>query len=438
MKPSLFFLVASVAAQLDIGITNSLGAKLSPVHNISIGSPLTEIPFQIRLDATRLYVSPSLSSSGLVFNLLDLEAFSETSQCPFNGEDLYIPKKIGIDRISIGGFEVDDYPFVLSDIDGFRLGLALPGPVGYLDDCPNKNFSIVSLMQESGYIKSKAFSLSYFDSAPQVLFGAIDHGAYDGSLYKFKLLHDTPIAKLDYINPGLLLDGIAGFNFLYSNQSIALLSYGPTYLLQSYIDALTDHFNGTQGRNLVLVPCLYLQLTDYISFYFSGVEFPIPEKSFISPPDSSYPGCVLNVAPAITTMQLGDIFMKGRYVVVDYDSGDVALGQAASEEKQETIQEIVSGIPLATTAVFYTYSEWDSTSSDQYVTSYYTMMLKHPDYAMYTGKRSNSDVTVSLDTEAQTATTSALEPSSSSKASADHTFVAGGVMAFFVGALLMM
>lgn len=90
----------------------------------------------------------------------------------------------------------------------------------------------------------------------------------------------------------ILLDGILGSDFS-SELNIAVgirMEYTVLSLPVGTFNELIAHLNAVRaGYNNYLVPCDLLDLTDLVSFYFSGVEIQVPVRDLIF--QNAYFGC---------------------------------------------------------------------------------------------------------------------------------------------------
>lgn len=231
--------------------------------------------------------------------------------------------------------------------------------------------------------------------ANEVLFGAIDHGKYKGPLVKHKLYMNLTVAGEGYsIQPALAMDGMAGYNFLVSSQIVAQINDEDWYLPPEYIAALETYFQDRYGLNLTdYVSCLIMDLTEYISFYFSGVEYRMLDSGFFSSfVENGTTFCYFSGGTMVGSPYIFEISRKvfdHHYLVVDYDHEEIGIAQAATKPNPPTIEELSTGIPLATPAKYYN----SRTSLDETIVIlsdsefYLTTSINPSNYSMYTGER---------------------------------------------------
>lgn len=251
-------------------------------------------------------------------------------------------------------------------------------------------------LKQDGYIQSLSYSIYLGpNNASQalLLFGAVDHGRYDGTLQRVKLvnIYDTyPIRRFD-----IILDGILGDNYVYKEQTYVLLDTSSTLLRlpMGYVKKLRKHFypdrklNRTSQDYYYEIDCKYLNLTELISFFFSGIRIQVPVRDLVF----EFFGCYLGVWPSSRSFQLGTNFLRSAYVVFDLENKEIAMAQAAASPRQATIEEIVSLVPLALEAPHYT-----NTHLEKYIA-----YKKHDGWALTRHKLKASKY--SLSTEGTTA-----------------------------------
>lgn len=250
-------------------------------------------------------------------------------------------------------------------------------------------------LYEDGLIDSWSYAISLGRnnvSEGQILFGAIDHGKYEGQLQKVKMVNTYgDLLGLDAFN--IILDGISGDSFLHRDQTVVLLDSGSTGLLlpELYLEVVQEHFdleyNATAKQ--YEIDCSFLQLSETISFWFSGIEIEVPMRDMVFQSDR----CWLSFTQSNTSYLLGDDFLKNAYVVYDLGNEEIALAQAAAEERPETIEAFLDSIPLALDAPFFTYTALEEfyTTADGYFVST-TKLVQNPLYEFPTLDRSSYDL----------------------------------------------
>ncbi|SGZ50838.1 CIC11C00000004042 [Sungouiella intermedia] len=303
----------------------------------------------------------------------DLSSFRNTSDVfqwwytgNYNGAWGYY----GTDKVQYGNYSGNITFGIASEADYIgELGLGFPD---YQHTSPKSTLNESTFLEqlvEKGDIKSNAYSFQLgINNASEgtLLLGAVDHSKYKGNLQKVKMV--------DLYNDGsdtilILLDGILGKNFSFEmNVAVRIRMEEATlsFPLGSYDDLLEqlDVMEDFSGYDLV--PCTFLNLTDLISFYFSGIEIQVPLRDLVI--QSSYYGCTLALNEYAGPPIIGQDILKSAYVVVDLDNKEVALAQATNSSVED-IEDIASEIPLALEAPLYSYTE----VAEKYYYSYHSL-----------------------------------------------------------------
>lgn len=281
----------------------------------------------------------------------------------------------GNDDVDVLGLTVKGLSFgVCSNVETTGVfGIGLPGletsdgninNYQYYSHIPNDELytyeNFPALLKTQGATQLNSYSVSLGLNDPQegsVLFGAVDHSKYNGTLQKVKM--SNRLVNLGYDNPILseiILDSVTGHKLKEEFQTSVLLDSGSTMssMPQVYIDAIGKHLKGTVTQNYYEVDCGLKTLTEQIVFSFSGIEISTPISSFII--DSNVQGtCLLGLQLSDDSLGiLGDDFLRNVYAVYDLDNYEIALAPAASDNSASaSIEEITSGIPGATEAPNY-------------------------------------------------------------------------------------
>lgn len=434
-------------------------------------SPVLGIPLFMQTTNNETVLRPKdIPTNALYVHINGSQFGNETAW--LNGLELlnYTYMPYGIQRndsiFKLLNYTLESYGYIY---DYVQVGLCLVGTHLMFEDTPSSDLmemSVLDSLLASGDIVTRSFSVTV-DTLFDVLFGEIDHGKYEGPLVKFKHYYDESQDDYSNVHPTLLMDGMAGTNFLvYNPVQVQISSYWS--LPHEYYYTLFDHFKQNYGMDDDgYMPCLVFNLTEYVSFYFSGEEFQIPVNSFVDftydntlmYPYDAYgkyytesAACKLDLGQEDGFVGISEALFHNQYLVVDYDNEEIAIARAATESKPQTIEKISTGIPRATPAKYFSVLVSTTTDSDgyeDYSTSYY------PSYSMYTGghfgfngtetsytTKSDSSIlskSVASTTGGSTKSDHSTKNSSSSKATG-HTQKAGGVMAFvtfFLGALMI-
>lgn len=386
-------LLSVVAAQLACAEPLNERADVSKqTQGVSFGSPPQPVKASFGFDSSELFIPPFINGTNGA-NITRNFTFGDMDDAPNSYTDHPI---FGEQKVVVNGFELQNFTFDGWHSDYIYVGLCLE----YNPD-PEPQYTTISTIEslkDSGYIKSRSFSVFYNTSAleleaNEVLFGAIDHGKYEGPLVKHKLYMNLTVAGEGYtIHPTLAMDGMAGYNFLVSEQIVTLITDDYWYLPPEYIAALDTYFQDRYGFNLTNVSCLIMDLTEYISFYFSGVEYRMLDSGFFSSYVENgttfcyFPGGTID--SILFNYEISRKLFSHHYLVVDYDHEEIGIAQAATKSNPPTIEELSTGIPLATPAKYYSYTSLDETVVILSDSEFYLTTSIHPsNYSMYTGER---------------------------------------------------
>lgn len=227
-------------------------------------------------------------------------------------------------------------------------------------------------LKEEGLVKSHAYSILLGRnnaSEGELLFGAVDHGKYDGQLQRVKIVNEYEEAG--YKEPfafDIILDGISSDDYEFREQTSVLLDTGSTLLRlpYAYFYELYDYLDlraSQESSSLYEIDCNYLNLDQTLSFYFSGIEIQVPLRDLVY----QYYGCYFGIRGSLYSHILGANILKNAYVVYDLDNEEIAMAQAAADERPETIEEISSTVPLALKAPYYSKTKL----AEYYVTDRY-------------------------------------------------------------------
>lgn len=263
---------------------------------------------------------------------------------------------LGTDVVEFGGtssnitFGVGYYASTIG-----QLGL------GFEYDSTQSNFtSFGDLLVKEGVISRNAYSLQLGANNASdgvLMYGAVDHGRYHGTLQKMKMVNTSADGQFDAILinfDGILYSG--GWN---SSNSSVIIDIAEEWLIlpSSVVLKLAELLHGYRDStdNSYQVPCFNLELRDVIRFYFSGVELQVPVRDLVF---QLYSSCLVSLIPYNEGPYIiGQDVLKSAYLVVDLEGREVAMAQANSISNGENIEEIGTDIPLASEAPLYSYSE---------------------------------------------------------------------------------
>lgn len=279
----------------------------------------------------------------------------------------------GTDYVSILNANISDVSFAVVNktSSGFGvLGIGLEGlettfSLGSQRSYTYENFPV--RLKNSGIINKVAYSLYLNDdtaSSGLVLFGAVDHAKYSGQLYTVPIIN----VYADYYDHPIRLDvALDSISFETSSSNItavngtmaALLDSGTTYTyLPSWaLDNLASSMSGSYSLSMGLyqVSCDYSSDDAYAVFDFSGARIKVPLSDLVVSYSRS---CYLTILEQSLTIGgveyavLGDNFLRSAYVVYDLEDYQISLAQA-SYSSEEDIDVILSSVPLAVSADYY-------------------------------------------------------------------------------------
>lgn len=386
---------------------------------LDIGTPSQEVTVLVDTGSSDLWVmgsnnpycSRSRNSQIASEDLIDCEEFGtfnidqsstwskNDSAPPFfisYGDSTFASGIWGQDRLHLEDLNITGLSFAVANRTNSTvgvLGLGLPGLEttnsgrnGYQYD----NFPLV--LQRAGATKSSSYSLflnSLQEEHGSVLFGAVDHSKYTGSLYTIPLINT--LQRYGYSQPiqfevtlqgiGLSGDDTESNTTLTTTKIPALLDSGTTltYLPQSILDNLADRIGATFAARYgyYVVPCnpagdsssAFDDDTNLV-FDFGGFHIDTPLNDYLI--SVSRNTCILGLIPQDSNSAiLGDTFLTHAYVVYDLENLEISMAQAryindydAEDHNDDDIELINStgGVPGATRAAGYS-NTWSTSVS---------------------------------------------------------------------------
>jgi len=302
----------------------------------------------------------------------------------------------GYDDIVIADVTVEDLSFAVvraaSSPMGV-LGLGLENLESVDLDTPLYANLPVKMKQE-GIIEKIAYSL-YLNSpdaaSGSVLFGAVDHAKYTGTLMTVPVLNGEIEYGTDLtIDLVVALDGISFLNGkdeigISTNMYEVLLDSGTslTYVPQDLADLIGE----TLGAELdsygdYILPC---NVSDsyFLVFNFSGSKIKVPLNNFLVPLLES-DQCIMGIVGQYDSLViLGDNFLRSAYVVYDLEDLEISIANVKYTDDSD-IESIVSNVPSASTAPGYHSTDIDMYALESMATT--TLLLE-----VATGSVSTSD-----------------------------------------------
>lgn len=292
----------------------------------------------------------------------------------------------GTDTVGFGNVNVTNLSIAIANRTSSQvgvLGIGLPGlettnvgsTVSYSSAYQYENLPM--RLKSTGIINTNAYSL-FLNKAGSltgtVLFGAVDHAKYSGSLQLLPVLRlalqgrDLAPQRLQIVLSGVLIHGNQQNVSISSAPITALLDSGTTYsyfpsnVVNNIVNLLGAQIS--PASSIYQVSCNYINDGYNVTFSFSGVTIDVPLSSWIL---KSRDTCYLTIfslgssSSTSPSVILGDNFLQSAYVVYDLENYQIALAPVVYTD-QEDIEVISSTIPLAVTAAGYS-----STSTAYYV-----------------------------------------------------------------------
>lgn len=309
----------------------------------------------------------------------------------------------GTDDVNIGDISLKDCSIGLatkSNNSNPVLGIGLKATEStnqaYSQDSePFTYDNVPILMVQQGYIDSSAYSLYLNDinsESGQILFGGVDHCAYEGSLTTLPLVKTVPgysqAVELAIQMTSFAITGDDGNSVNYSVKVNypALLDSGtsfamlPDKLTQNIMDALDAQYEPSIGY--YITECNSVGPDAGLLFGFNGAQVKVPFSQILIPltdnnnralTDSDGNAmCAVGIlglgdnGVAGTSLEiiLGDTFLRSAYVVYDLENYEIALAQAKYNATCTSIEAISDKIPRATSASDYSQAEPTYTGLD--------------------------------------------------------------------------
>ena len=375
--------------------------------SLEIGTPAQNITVLVDTGSSDLWVSNSDNpycqnnynpNSGISYtNTIDCEEYGtfdpsassswSSNSTTFNinyGDTTFARGVWGQDRLHLEDLNVTGLSFAVANRSNSTvgvLGIGLPGlEVTYTGSATGRsyqydNFPLV--LKRNGAIEANVYSLYLNDSDAShgtVLFGAVDHSKYEGSLYTIPLVNT--LSANGFQNPvqfDVTLQGI-GMTFengtsqktLTTTKIPALLDSGTTltYLPESLVTTIAKQINASYSSRLgyYTIACpetskktaAALDGTQLV-FDFGGFYINATLEHFLVRASEST--CLLGILPQTAhSALLGDSFLTNAYVVYDLENKEISMAQAKYDSDTSDIEVVSSGassIPSATPAPLY-------------------------------------------------------------------------------------
>lgn len=219
------------------------------------------------------------------------------------------------------------------------------------------------LLKSQGHISHTGYSLYLTQGSGSVLFGAVDHAKYSGTLQTVPMLdtylYSSTPSHFYVIMNSILMEG-GSSNFTVTDRNIAVLFDSGTtisYLPYSIYIQFGAMLGGTYTSYGYRVSCTYYSNSYHFVFNFSGVQIRVPFSEMILEYSS---GCYLDVSSLgrYNVATFGDNFLRSAYVVHDLENYEILLAQF-NDTDEEHIEDILLTVPLAVKAESYSSTSID-------------------------------------------------------------------------------
>ncbi|ODV64433.1 secreted aspartic protease 1, partial [Ascoidea rubescens DSM 1968] len=313
---------------------------------VDLGSPFQTVGLILDTGSSDVWIKSSKSTSCIPYsyNSTTVEIYGTTyphdcyyyglfdpdSSSTFinNNTDFFLNYMTGFsngtwakDSFNLNGALIHNYTFGLSNYTNINPGVFGIGLIAN-QQTQNKYQNFPARLKDDNYIARNLYSLFLnegLNATGNLLFGAIDHAKYTGSLKTFEVAKERSLMTADLVN------------IRFNNQTLttvpagALFDCGATEI--SFPDPVFD-----QLLSLLNIPEMYAivdcnnKANEIITFDFDGFLFEIPVKALYY--DNGDGTCTFVAGPmgATNQMSLGIEFMKYAYIVFDLDNRQISLG----------------------------------------------------------------------------------------------------------------
>ncbi|KAH3671008.1 hypothetical protein OGAPHI_000719 [Ogataea philodendri] len=293
----------------------------------------------------------------------------------------------GYDDISFGGVTVEDFSFAVADDTDSEMGVFGIGfrelETTYSSNTSETPYIYQNLpfkLVDQGLTNKAAYSV-YLNSSDAstgtVLFGAVDHSKYTGTLGLVPIINTA--ASAGYKNPiqlEITLSAITASDGSGSQASVGVgaaaalfdtgttLTYAPSDIIEQIAELFQLQYSSSAGA--YVTKCSSVE--DYtLNFDFQGQVIEAPLSSFLvslqtnSGSTSSY--CALGIfSSGDSSFTLGDSFLQNVYFVADLEDYQLAVAPVNLSASSEDLEAITSGIPSASSVSAYS-STWGVSAS---------------------------------------------------------------------------
>ncbi|KAI5970229.1 hypothetical protein CANMA_000841 [Candida margitis] len=289
------------------------------------------------------------------FNTANSDTFVQNDTLPFLAIYADNSNAIGFwghDTVKVGNLSVKDVSFAIVNSTTNKagvFGVGLPGLETTAESGSEyENFPLK--LKSEGIINKALYSLYLNDvntSTGSILFGAIDHAKYEGTLETLPVLasdnNSTKHADFKVEVTDVTLNFEDSSKNILNNTTGAILDSGATlsFLSSDQVDLVGQAIGGnySEKESIYQVDCSYQDLDSTLDIKFGkNKTIKIPFHSLIVEDDGKcYLG--LQTAPESGYILFGDNVLRNAYIVYDVEDLEVHIAQAyyADEEDIEVV-----------------------------------------------------------------------------------------------------
>ncbi|KAI3403989.2 SAP9 [Candida oxycetoniae] len=303
----------------------------------------------------------SCTSNGS-FNTGDSDTFVKNNTGAFSIQYADGSHAIGIwgyDNIRMGDVTVSNVSFAVANETSSNigvLGIGLPG----LERTTEYNYMYENLpmkLKSDGIINRVAYSLYLAkadDKSGSILFGAVDHAKYEGSLVTVPMLRTYQVinypVRFEVEVSNIVFNNSGNTETVLSDSIGAVLDSGSTlsYLRSDQIKAVASQLDGqyVTSAGFYLVDCDYLNSDTTLDITFVNKTIRVPVSDLIFRVSSRQCGLGLwEQSSGSPYILFGDNVLRSAYIVYDLENYAISLAQAYYTD-EEDVEVITDSVPL--------------------------------------------------------------------------------------------
>ncbi|SCU86446.1 LANO_0C08020g1_1 [Lachancea nothofagi CBS 11611] len=448
------FCAGSTSSKKDVAIDErgilSFLSSLTATLTVTASATASNVPSRSSVSSDQATLSCSEWGTFATGSSSSFES-NDTSFYIVYGDNTYALGTWGSDKVTLQNLEIPRVNFAVANESTSEFGVMgigmeeLESTYALASSAADRHtyVNFPSALKAQGDIHSKAFSL-FLDTLDakhgSILFGAIDHSKYSGTLYTVPIIN-TYKSK-GYANPIRFEITMQGMG-LYANKtsttftnskipvvldSGSTISYLPDTLVTAVAKKLKASYSSSSSA--YIFSCSEVSDDDSFVFDFGGFQIRSALSNYVlDVVDNSI--CALGLVPqdADSSFILGDNFLTAAYVVYDMDNMEISMAQANYNGGAESIDIITSTVPGAVKAPMYSSTYGSSLS----VATGGNIFTLSSNAIVSTSATSNGTVTGSGTTISRSGSSSSTSTSTSGKKNAAVGVVAPshGVYSFF-------